>query len=45
MLIKRIIPGTRRNGRAESQSLVSVPNVPGLNIKSLTSAYDVEAYV
>ena len=36
--------GSRRDGGAESQSLISVPNTPGLNPKSLRNAYDVKAY-
>ena len=39
------IPETRRDGRAEPQSLVSVLNIPGLNPKSVRNAYDVKAYV
>ena len=42
---KEFIPKTRRDGGAELQSLVSVPNIPGVNPKSLYSAYDVIAYV
>ena len=34
-----------RDGGAEPQSLVSVPNIRGLNPKPLRSAYDVKAYV
>ena len=33
------------DGGIESQLLVSVPNTPGLNPKSLRSAYEVKAYV
>ena len=36
--------GNRRGGGAEHQSLVSVPNIPGLNPKLLRSAYDMKAY-
>ena len=35
---KEFVPETRIDGGAESQSLVSVPNIPGLNHKSLRSA-------
>ena len=34
----------KRDGEAEPQSLVSIPNIPGLNPKSLCTAYDVKAY-
>ena len=34
-----------RDGEADPQSLVSVPNIPGLHPKSLCSAYEVKAYV
>ena len=37
---KRFLPGTRRGGRTDTQSLVSVPNSLGLNPKSLRSACD-----
>ena len=43
LLIKLYIPGTRRDGEAEPQSLVSVPNIPDLKPKYRRSAYDVEA--
>ena len=39
------LPGSRRNDGAEPQSLVSVPNTPGSNLKSLRNAYVLEAYV
>jgi len=42
---KDLLPGTRRDGEAEPQSLVSVLNIPGLNPKSHCSAYDMKAYV
>ena len=42
---KKIFPATRRDGGAEPQSLVSVPNIPGLNPKSLRSVYEMKAYV
>ena len=35
----------RRDSGTEPQLLVSVPNMPGLNTKSLRRAYDVKAYV
>ena len=38
---KEFFPETRREGEAESQSLLSL----GLNFKPLRSAYGVEAYV
>jgi hypothetical protein len=38
-------PLTGRKVGAESQSLVSVPNKPGLNPKYLCSAYAVRTYV
>ena len=44
-MIKSFVPGTRRDGGAETQSLVSVANIPGLNPKSLSSAYGVKKYV
>ena len=37
---KKSLPKTRRDNGAEHQSLVSVPNVSGLNSKSLPSTYD-----
>ena len=39
------LPKTRRDGGEESQLLVSVSNIPGLNPQSLPSAYDVKVYV
>ena len=42
---KEFIPGTRSHGGAEPQSLVSVPDILGLNPKSLRSAYEVKACV
>ena len=42
---KEFLPETRRYVGVEPQSLVSVLNIPGLNSKSLRSAYDVNAYV
>ena len=36
---------TERDGGAEHQLLVSVPNIPMLNPKSLNNAYDMRAYV
>ena len=42
---KRFLLGTWRLTGAEPQSLVSVTNIPGLNNKSLRSAYDVKAYL
>ena len=45
ILIKRFLLRTRRDGGTESQSLVSVPNKPGLNPKSLYRTYDLKAYV
>ena len=42
---KRFLPGTRRDGGAEPQSLVSVLNIPGLDPKSFHAACDVKAYV
>ena len=44
ILIKNL-PGTRRDGGAETQSLVSLRNIPGLNPKSLRNKYDVNTYV
>jgi hypothetical protein len=38
-------PGTRRDDGTDPQLLVSVPNTPGLNPRSLRSAYDVKPYV
>ena len=38
---KKIIPAVRRCGGVEPHSLVSVPNIPGLNTKS----YDVKGYI
>ena len=35
----------RRDDGTEPEFLVSVPNILGLNPKSLYSAYDVKAYV
>ena len=42
---KIFLPGTKRDGRAEPQSLVSVPKIQRLNIKFLHSVYVVKAYV
>jgi hypothetical protein len=42
---KRFLSGTRSDGGAELQLLVYVPNIPGLNPKSLHSAYNVNTYV
>jgi hypothetical protein len=42
---KIFLPVTRRDGRAQPQSLVSVPNIPVLNPKSLCRVCDVKAYV
>ena len=42
---KEFLPDTRRDGGAELQSLVSFPNMPGLNSKSLCSPYDLKLYV
>ena len=33
------------DGGAETQSIFSVPDIPGLNLKTLPKAYDVKAYV
>ena len=41
---KIFLPGIRSDCRAEPQSQVSVPNVPGLNPKSLNSVYNVKTY-
>ena len=38
-------PGTRKDGGAESQPLVSVPNISGLNPKYLCSVNDAKANV
>ena len=42
-----LIPGTgiTRDSGAEPQSLVFIPNLLGLNSKSLHSIYDVKSYV
>ena len=45
MKLSLINPGIIRDGGAELQLLVSVPNIPGLNNKSLRSAFSVKAYV
>ena len=37
--------GTRKNGGADPQSPVSVPNTPGLTPESLRRVYDVKSYV
>ena len=37
--------GIRRNGGTESQSVVSVSNLPALNLRSLRSAFVVKVYV
>ena len=42
-LITRFFPEIRRDGEAELQSLVSVPNISGLHPKSLLSAYKVKS--
>ena len=42
---KRFLSGTKKDGGAESQSLISAPTILGLNPKSLRSAYHVKAYV
>ena len=42
---KEFLPKTLRNGGAGPQSLVSVPNIPGLHPKSVCSAYNVKVYV
>jgi hypothetical protein len=42
---KIFIPGTRRHGGEEPQTLVSVPNLSALNPKSLCSAYGMKGYV
>ena len=42
---KEYPPEVRRDGGAEPQSLISVPNISGLNPKSLHSAYDVKVYM
>ena len=36
---KEFVPGMMRDGKAEPQSLVSVPIVPGVNPKFLRRAY------
>ena len=41
----RFLHGTKREGGTESESLVSVPNIPGLNPKSLCSPCDMKVYV
>ena len=43
--MKSFLPETRGDGGTVPQSLVSVPNIPGLNPKFLHNAYDVKAYV
>ena len=43
VLFFKILPDTRRDCEAEPQPLISVQNMPGLNPKSLCSAYDVKA--
>ena len=40
---KKFPPETSRDDEAKLKSLVSVPNTPGLNTRSLHSAYDVNA--
>ena len=45
MFNEKVSSRTRRDGRTEPQSLVSAPNIPGLNSKSLSSVYDVKACV
>ena len=39
------LPETSRDGGAETQSLVSVPNITGLNFKFLRNAHNIKAYV
>ena len=42
---RNFLPGIRREGQTNPQSLVSVPNMPGLNPRFLGSGYDVKSYV
>ena len=42
---KNVLPGTRKDGRGELHSLVFVPSMSGLNLKSLQSACDVKAVI
>ena len=44
-LKERFLLGNRKEDGAELQSPVYIPNIPGLNPKSLLSAYEVKAYV
>ena len=45
ILIKVFVPGTTKDSEAEPQPTVSVPNIFGLNPKSLRSTNDVKEYV
>ena len=43
ILNKEFLPETRRDGGAQPLLLISVPNKPGLNPKSLDSVFEVKA--
>ena len=43
-LVKRFLIDCRRDGEAETQLLISSPNIPLINPKSLLSTYEGKAY-